>query len=87
MKTVVIYRPISEHGRSVDEFTHEFTRRHPNIHMELLDIDSRDGGAMATLYDISSYPAILVLQDDGSAVNVWQGSHLPLLDDVAGYVH
>lgn len=87
MKTVIIYRPISEHGRKVDEFVHELTGRYPELKVELLDIDARDGNAMATLYDITSYPAIMALHDDGTAANVWQGSNLPLLQDVAGYSH
>lgn len=85
MKAVIIYRPNSEHGRLVDEFAHQFSRLHPDIHLELLNIDGREGSAMASLYDIVSYPAILALQDDGSANMVWEGDELPLIDEVAGY--
>ena len=86
MKTVIIYRPNSEHSRDVENFIHEYSRRNADAKLEILNIDGRDGSAMASLYDITSYPAILTLQDDGSATMVWQGETLPLLDEVAGYV-
>lgn len=85
MKLLVIYRPLSEHGRAVDEFVREFSRRNPSARLELVDIDTRDGMATASIYDVTAYPAILALRDDGSTLNVWQGLPLPLLDEVAGY--
>lgn len=85
MKIVVIYRPNSEHARRVEEFTHQYTQRYPDTRMELLNIDGREGSATANIYDITRYPAILALQNDGSASQVWQGDQLPLMDEVAGY--
>jgi hypothetical protein len=85
MKLVVVYRPNSEHGRPTEEFVHEFSRRHPETRVEVMNIDGRDGGATASLYDVTSYPALLALREDGAASMVWQGERLPLLDEVAGY--
>jgi hypothetical protein len=85
MKVLVIYRPNSEHGRVVEEFIRDFQQRHTNERLEVLDIDSRDGSATASLYDIMQYPAILVLRDDGYLDKYWQGDQMPLLDEVAGY--
>lgn len=85
MKTVVLYRPNSEHGRLVEEFVHEYRARQISAPLEMLNIDERDGAAMARLYDVVRYPAIMVLRDDGSQVAAWQGDSLPLLDEVAGY--
>ena len=31
------------------------------------------------------YPGILALRDDGSVLNAWQGTMLPLMNDVAGH--
>ena len=84
MKVVVLYRPNSEHRRSVEEFIHEFSRRYIEQRVEVVDIDSRDGMATVSLYDITAYPAILALRDDGSVSMIWQGDQLPLLDEVAG---
>lgn len=85
MKVVVVYRPNSEHRRAVEEFMHEFSRRYIGQRLEVIDVDSRDGMAAVSLYDITSYPAILSLRDDGSVSMLWQGDQLPLLDEVAGY--
>jgi hypothetical protein len=86
MRALVIYRPNSEYGRQVEEYIADFQRRYPLGRIELMNIDSRDGSATATLYDVVQYPAILVIQDDGAVQNVWQGQPLPLMDDLAGYI-
>lgn len=87
MKLVVIYRSNSEHGRKTEEFIHEFQRRYPDHKVEVLNIDRRDGDAMAALYDITQYPGVLALRNDGTMNMVWQGERLPLIDEVAGYLH
>jgi hypothetical protein len=48
-------------------------------------LSTRDGAATATIYDITDYPAIMALADDGRPLNIWQGRPLPLMDEVAGY--
>lgn len=85
MKVLILYRPHSEHGREVEEYIHEFQRRHSPRHLEILNLDSRDGIATATLYDVVQYPAILVVQDDGIIQKSWEGDSLPLMDEVASY--
>lgn len=85
MKVLVLYRPNSEHGRLVEEFIHDFQSRHQSERLEVLNIDTRDGSAMASLYDVMQYPAILVLQTDGYLQKAWQGERLPLMDEVASY--
>lgn len=85
MKVLILYRPESEHGRLIEEFIHEYQRRHDAGRIEVLNIDTREGSATATLYDIMQYPAILVLQTDGSVQKTWEGDSLPLMDEVAAY--
>lgn len=87
MKVLVLYRPDSEHGRMVDEFVHEFQARNATNKVELVNIDSREGSATASLYDIMAYPAVLVMQTDGNLQKVWQGEDLPLIDEVASYAN
>lgn len=86
MKVVVVYRSNSEHGRKTEEFIHEFSRRYPGRKLEALNVDGREGDAMAALYDVTRYPAILVLRDDGGMSMMWQGENLPLIDEIAGYL-
>lgn len=88
MKVLILYRPKSEHEREIESFVRDFQRRYDvGRNVELMSLDTRDGASTASLYDITNYPAILVLADDGSMVNAWQGTPLPLMDDVAGYAH
>lgn len=85
MKVLVLYRPQSEHSRLIEDFIREFQIRHSSHRLEILNVDSRDGIATATLYDIVQYPAILVLQNDGQVQKLWMGQQLPLMDEVASY--
>ncbi|GAC1499820.1 MAG: hypothetical protein NVS1B10_02920 [Candidatus Saccharimonadales bacterium] len=85
MKVLILYRPNSEHGRIVEEFIHDFKDRHSLERLEVLNIDTREGSATATLYDVMQYPAILVLQMDGFVQKIWQGERLPMMDEVAAY--
>jgi hypothetical protein len=87
MKVLVLYRPNSEHGRLVEEFIHNFQTRHRDERLEVLNIDTRDGSATASLYDVMQYPAILVLQTDGYVQKIWEGDQLPLMDEVVAYAH
>jgi hypothetical protein len=88
MKLLVLYRAHSEHGRIVEEFVRDFTYRHEAEanQLEVQDVDTRDGSATASLYDVVQYPAVLVLGDDGSFIKSWTGENLPLMDEVAGYL-
>lgn len=85
MRVLVLYRPNSEHGRLTDDFIRDYQARRQSDRLEVLSIDTREGSALATLYDVMEYPAIMVLQDNGSIQKIWQGSILPLMDEVASY--
>lgn len=85
MKILILYRPASEHSRRIEEFIRGYQDRHHTHTIEVLSLDTRDGAATASLYDIMQYPAILVIQNDGSVQRVWQGDSLPLMDEVASY--
>ncbi len=89
MKLVVIYRPESEFSRRVETFIGDFKRRHEGIgrRLEVLNVDSRDGMATMSLYDIMQHPAMMVLSDDGQALKIWTGNVLPLMDEVAAYFY
>lgn len=87
MKIVILYRPNSEHARIVETFVQEYRDHHSAGRMEVLDVDSREGSAMATLYDVMQYPTILALANDGSVLHSWEGSMLPLRDEVASYAY
>lgn len=85
MKLVVLYRPESEYSRGVEEFITTYKRWHESEKLDVISYDSREGSAMASLYDIMTQPAILALRDDGSVLKIWTGDTLPLMDEVASY--
>jgi hypothetical protein len=85
MKILVLYRPNSEHSRLVEDFVRDFQAQHGDEHLELMNVDSRDGSAMASLYDVMQYPTIMVIQDDGTIQRSWEGESLPLMDEIVAY--
>jgi hypothetical protein len=87
VKLLILYRPNTEHEREVETFVHDFQRVHnPGKKLELLSMNTRDGVATASIYDILQFPAVLALADNGSVLQSWVGSPLPLMNDVAGYL-
>lgn len=84
---LVFYRPNSEYARQVEEFVQDLQRKHDldPRHLQVLDVDSREGSATASLYDVMNHPSILVIGDDGGYVKNWEGVPLPLMQEVAGY--
>ncbi len=88
MKLLILYRPNSEHARTVETFVRDFQRQFESgKKIELVSADTREGVAQASLYDIWQFPAIVALRDNGSVANTWVGMPLPLMNDVAGYVY
>jgi hypothetical protein len=85
MKVLILYRPDSEFSRVVEEFVHDFQSRHNGQQLEVLNIDSREGSAAASLYDVMQHPAILVIRGDGYLQKSWAGERMPLIDEVVGY--
>ncbi len=47
-----------------------------------IDADSEEGAAIGELYGIVRRPAVLVTQEDGTLVQLWQ-NHMPSADEVA----
>lgn len=88
MKLLILYRPRSEFATEVETFVRDFQRQfEAGQRIEMLSVDTREGAAEASLYDILSFPAILALADDGKVLNIWVGMPLPLMNEVAGYVY
>jgi len=85
MKVLIIYRPNSEHGRITEDYMRDFQRRYPEQQIDALNVDSREGSMLASLYDITQYPAIMVTQNDGQMQRCWMGEPLPLMDEILSY--
>lgn len=82
---LILYRPESEHARAVETFIRDFQQQHHiDAKVEILSLDTRDGAATASLYDVVSYPAMLATNNEGSVIRMWEGKSLPLMSEVAG---
>lgn len=84
MKVIVLYRPNSEHERSVLTFQRDYQQR-TSQQVDLLSLDTPEGDDLARIYDVTAYPGILVTTDQGELQQLWQGEPLPLINDVSGY--
>ena len=87
MRVSVIYRSNSEHERQVIEFEREFEQR-TGRSLELLDVNTRDGSATASLYDIMAYPMVIAISNEGSILQSWQASNgMPPINEVSYYAN
>lgn len=87
MRLVILYHPASEHEGRVQDYVREYTSLHPDARFDLLSLETREGADTATLYDVTNYPAILVVSDDGQLLQFWQDEQLPLMQDLDFYAH
>jgi hypothetical protein len=85
MKACILYRPDSEFARIAEEYARDFGR-FKGKEIELVDLNTREGAAMAALYEIMQNPTLIILREDGQLVKDWQGEHLPLKDELAAYL-
>ena len=86
MKVVALYRPKSEHARLIEDYARDFERQRGKP-IELVSLDTVEGADMARLYGVVQYPVLMAIRDDGQLMKDWQGDHLPLMDEVAGYLN
>ncbi len=85
MKVIMLYHPVSEHARRVEEFAKDFERIHHHD-IELISLETPEGANLAKVYDIVQYPGIVITQDDGAHMKQWEGDTLPLMTEVAAHI-
>ena len=86
MRIIVLYRPASEHARSVETYIADFQRFHPGETLETFNIDSIEGSHLAELYGVIEYPTVIAAGSDGVMQQMWSGTEkLPLMNDLAYY--
>lgn len=85
MKVLVVYKPESDHARTVTDWLHDFYRQTGKT-LEEVDPDSREGASLCRSYDIVEYPTLLALDDNSVLQMMWRGSMLPTISEVSYYV-
>jgi len=88
MKVLVLYRPESEHRARIEEFISNFNASNSySGKLDVINVDTREGVSSASLYDVTRYPAVLVVRDDGIMQKLWQGiEEVPLVNEVQAYM-
>jgi hypothetical protein len=85
MHVVALYHPKSDHEGTVLDYIRDYSMHSSGKTIESLSLETSKGAHMAELYDITSYPAILALNDDGQLQHLWQGLPLPLMNEIDAY--
>lgn len=85
MKTVLLYRPNTEHERQALDYLRDFSAQ-TGKKLPTLDPDSPAGTDLCRMYDIVRFPSILVTDDDGALQNLWSGEMLPSFSEVSYYI-
>ena len=86
MKIAVLYHPNSEHERTVLDYARDFRMFKSGLsEVELVSLETKEGANMARLYDITQYPAVLAVSNDGVMQKMWQDS-MPLMNELDSYM-
>jgi hypothetical protein len=85
MKTLLFYRPNSEHATAVEDYLREFAHR-TGKELPTMDVDSVEGVDLCRLYTIVRYPAIIAIDTQGRELHRWEGDMLPQISEVSYYL-
>ncbi len=86
MKVIILYHPNSEHERTVTDYVRDYRMfKGQDKNIELVSLETRQGADMAKLYDVTSYPALLALAEDGRLLKLWQDELMPLMNELDSY--
>jgi len=88
MKVIMLYRPNSEHARAVESFLRDLLRQHDvsERYLRQVNVDTREGISLCSIYDIMTYPSVVVTTDEGGFIKSWEGT-LPLMDELMSYAY
>ena len=85
MKALALYHQDSETARPLEEFARALESR-TGMKLELISLETPAGDDKSQVYGVVDYPAIIVTTDEGAMQKLWQGSQLPLIDEVVSYL-
>lgn len=84
MVAYILFQNGTEGERPARDLARELERR--QVKAELVEADSPQGSQLAELHDLLSRPAVVLVRDDGSAVERWE-HQLPMASDVSYLAH
>ncbi len=84
MPIVFVYPEMRDYTREVEEYINDYGKR-VNKEIQTVDPESREGTDFCRVYDITEYPSVVALAQNGSVLKLWKGRPLPLMDEVSYY--
>ena len=84
MKAYFFYRPNTDAYLSIDTFF-KLLNDMQKAKLQVFSVDTPEGDRLSRLYQIMSYPSVVVARDDGSQIKLWHGE-LPIVADLAIYL-
>ena len=84
MTCYILFKTGTEGERPARDLARELERN--QVKTELVEADSLQGSHLAELHDLMSRPAVVLVREDGSAVERWQHT-LPTASDVSYLAH
>jgi hypothetical protein len=86
MVTYVIFNKDTPGARAAEDMAERLKRE--QLEVEMLDADSPRGIQLVENYDIMGRPAVALIRDDGSPVQIWQGEDgMPAPSEVEYLAH
>lgn len=86
MKAIMVVKDQTDKTRTAEEYIADYNRVTGHI-IETLDPETIQGESFARAYDITLYPTLLVLTDEGVVQAMWRGvEEFPLFDELEGYL-
>ena len=83
---LILYHPVGEFSTMVENFANDCKQK-TNREVELISLETPEGALLASVYGLVDYPCELIIRDDGQLAKHWEGSTLPLYDEVMGYLN
>ncbi|MBQ3309215.1 hypothetical protein IJG78_00900 [Candidatus Saccharibacteria bacterium] len=83
MRLVLLWSEETDYASEVREWLRDFAHDTGGKEIESLDPASREGESLATAYDVLQFPAIMLLDDDGRLLQIWKGTPMPQIEQVA----
>ena len=83
MRLVLLWDEETDYASEVREWLRDFEHEVGPDKIESIDPASYEGESLVTTYDVLQYPAILSLDNDGRLLNLWKGTPMPQIDEVA----
>lgn len=84
MLAYVLFTKNSAHSGAAEYFAEDLQRR--RVETKLIEADSVEGSRLTKLYDLVSRPAVALVRQDGTLIEVWQ-HELPPTSEVSYYAN